>query len=335
MNRAVVRAATAALAGWLRERGPGAARADGTSQAAAAARMAVVIGCDARHRSADFADEARGRADRGRYRRSSAAPTGPDAAAGVRRPASGGRGRHHDHGEPQPGRRQRLQALPRRRRADRAAGRRTDRGGDRRPGPAVADPGRAFGWPAGLPGTATRWRRPTSMPSSPRSRARWLAPRAPAPRRPAPRRASSTRPCTEWPPGWRCGPSSGPASRPRSWSPPRQSPTPVSRPSRSPTPRSRARSTWRSRRPHATAPISCSRTTRTATGSRWRCPTPARPAPGGCSPETRLARSSAPTCWKGRPPSRSPGGGSSSPPWSPPRCSRRSPRPPGPATPRR
>ncbi|MGN6175533.1 MAG: phospho-sugar mutase, partial [Streptosporangiaceae bacterium] len=58
MNRAVVRAATAALAGWLRERGPGAARADGTSQAAAAARMAVVIGCDARHRSAVFADEA-------------------------------------------------------------------------------------------------------------------------------------------------------------------------------------------------------------------------------------------------------------------------------------
>ncbi len=58
MNRAVVRAATAALAGWLRERGPGAARADGTSQAAAAAPMAVVIGCDARHRSAVFADEA-------------------------------------------------------------------------------------------------------------------------------------------------------------------------------------------------------------------------------------------------------------------------------------
>ena len=58
MNRAVVRAATAALAGWLRERGPGADRADRTSQAAAAARMAVVIGCDARHRSAVFADEA-------------------------------------------------------------------------------------------------------------------------------------------------------------------------------------------------------------------------------------------------------------------------------------
>ena len=65
MNRAVVRAATAALAGWLHERGPGAAaRAAGAartavaSQAGGAARMAVVIGCDARHRSAAFADEA-------------------------------------------------------------------------------------------------------------------------------------------------------------------------------------------------------------------------------------------------------------------------------------
>jgi phosphomannomutase len=58
MNRAVVRAATAALAGWLRERGPRAAQADGTSQEADGARMAVVIGCDARHRSAVFADEA-------------------------------------------------------------------------------------------------------------------------------------------------------------------------------------------------------------------------------------------------------------------------------------
>jgi phosphomannomutase len=47
MNRAVVRAATAALAGWLHEHGPG----------ASPARMAVVIGCDARHRSAALADE--------------------------------------------------------------------------------------------------------------------------------------------------------------------------------------------------------------------------------------------------------------------------------------
>jgi phosphomannomutase len=46
MNRAVVRAATAALAGWLTGRQPGAAQAG------------VVIGYDARHRSAEFADEA-------------------------------------------------------------------------------------------------------------------------------------------------------------------------------------------------------------------------------------------------------------------------------------
>jgi phosphomannomutase len=47
MNRAVVRAATAALARWLAERG-----GPGTAQAG------VVIGCDARHRSGEFADEA-------------------------------------------------------------------------------------------------------------------------------------------------------------------------------------------------------------------------------------------------------------------------------------
>jgi len=46
MNRAVVRAATAALAGWLAAREPGAADAG------------VVIGCDARHGSSRFADEA-------------------------------------------------------------------------------------------------------------------------------------------------------------------------------------------------------------------------------------------------------------------------------------
>ena len=46
MNRAIVRATTAALAGWLRGRDPGSAEAG------------VVIGCDARHRSDEFADEA-------------------------------------------------------------------------------------------------------------------------------------------------------------------------------------------------------------------------------------------------------------------------------------
>jgi len=48
MNRAVVRSATAAVAGWLRTHVPGAAGAG------------VVIGCDARHRSGEFAGEAAG-----------------------------------------------------------------------------------------------------------------------------------------------------------------------------------------------------------------------------------------------------------------------------------
>jgi len=50
MNRAVVRAATAALAGWLPGRPP--------ADAVARDRASVVIGCDARHRSEEFADEA-------------------------------------------------------------------------------------------------------------------------------------------------------------------------------------------------------------------------------------------------------------------------------------
>jgi phosphomannomutase len=88
MNRAVVRAATAALAGWLHEHGPDAVqaasppatdsspatgadtgvlgpgrqkrrdRAPALPSRGSTARMAVVIGCDARHRSAAFADEA-------------------------------------------------------------------------------------------------------------------------------------------------------------------------------------------------------------------------------------------------------------------------------------
>jgi phosphomannomutase len=51
MNRAVVRAATAAVAGWLLDAGDGADAVD-------ASVPAVVVGCDARHRSAEFADEA-------------------------------------------------------------------------------------------------------------------------------------------------------------------------------------------------------------------------------------------------------------------------------------
>ena len=51
MNRAVVRGTTAALAQWLT--GPGRAMAGPD-----AAEAGVVIGCDARHRSDEFADEA-------------------------------------------------------------------------------------------------------------------------------------------------------------------------------------------------------------------------------------------------------------------------------------
>jgi phosphomannomutase len=77
MNRAVVRAATAALGGWLHEHGPGAPAAAGAGRevlrpgrqkrrdgapalpsSGSTAGLAVVIGCDARHRSGAFADEA-------------------------------------------------------------------------------------------------------------------------------------------------------------------------------------------------------------------------------------------------------------------------------------
>ncbi|MGO8960561.1 MAG: phospho-sugar mutase, partial [Streptosporangiaceae bacterium] len=50
MNRAIVRATTAALAAWLRN--PDAANAQASAEAG------VVVGCDARHRSDEFADEA-------------------------------------------------------------------------------------------------------------------------------------------------------------------------------------------------------------------------------------------------------------------------------------
>jgi phosphomannomutase len=53
MNRAVVRAATAAVAGWL----AGAGVVGGTGSAGGSS---VVVGCDARHRSAEFAEEAAG-----------------------------------------------------------------------------------------------------------------------------------------------------------------------------------------------------------------------------------------------------------------------------------
>ena len=59
MNRAVVRAATAAVAGWLRDvRGATDPRGGPRAGAAPGETPAVVVGCDARHRSDEFADEA-------------------------------------------------------------------------------------------------------------------------------------------------------------------------------------------------------------------------------------------------------------------------------------
>lgn len=54
MNRAVVRATTAAVAGWLADQAGGNCPASGRKPG----EPSVVIGCDARHRSAEFADEA-------------------------------------------------------------------------------------------------------------------------------------------------------------------------------------------------------------------------------------------------------------------------------------
>ena len=58
MNRAVVRATTAALAGWLHESRGGGPAAGTRGPRSDGAPGAVVVGCDARHRSADFAEEA-------------------------------------------------------------------------------------------------------------------------------------------------------------------------------------------------------------------------------------------------------------------------------------
>ena len=74
MNRAVVRAASAAVAGWLLgtepgdargsgwllETGRGDTRGSGWLPESAGSGVRVVVGCDARHRSADFAAEAAG-----------------------------------------------------------------------------------------------------------------------------------------------------------------------------------------------------------------------------------------------------------------------------------
>ena len=75
---------------------------------------------------------------RGGLRRAAAAAAAADAGARVRRPAPAARGRGHGHGLAQPAAGQRLQGVRRRRRADRPAGRRRDRGRDPRGRPDAA-----------------------------------------------------------------------------------------------------------------------------------------------------------------------------------------------------
>src|SRR5580700_5751473 len=58
MNRAVVRAATAAVAGWLLGSATGGAGGlQGSGDEGAGSGVGVAVGCDARHRSAEFAAE--------------------------------------------------------------------------------------------------------------------------------------------------------------------------------------------------------------------------------------------------------------------------------------
>ena len=98
------------------------------SRASAAARWSS--GTTPATSSDVFADDTAEVMTRRRPRRLAAAAPAADAGARVRRSAHLGCGRRGDgHREPQPAAGQRLQGLPRRRRADRAAGRR----GDRRP----------------------------------------------------------------------------------------------------------------------------------------------------------------------------------------------------------
>ena len=193
----------------------------------------------------------------------------------------GARGRGADHRVAQPAGGQRLQGLPGRRGADRAAGGHRDRGGDRgrhrrrsradRCSTAVSsDRGCHRGLPR--PGRSAARAAP----------ARHAAGRAhPDARRR--RRHRGARRCT------------GPGSPTCTWSPSRPRRTRTSRPSRSRTRRSpgRADAAARRWRPRWT-PTWRSRSTRTPTGARWPC----RPADGagGCSPATRPACCSATTC---------------------------------------
>ena len=118
---------------------------------------AVVIGYDARHKSDVFARDTAEVMTGAGLRALRAAPPAAHAGAGVRDPAPRRGAGVMVTASPQPAAGQRLQGLPRRRLADRAAGRRRDLGRDRR-GRAAGRRSRAA--TAGRPST-TRSSRPT------------------------------------------------------------------------------------------------------------------------------------------------------------------------------
>ena len=241
-----------------RRRDPGGRRAGGVPEGARRhggrdrlRRAAQVRRVRPRHRRGDA---------RRRAARVGAAAAAADTGAGVRDPAPRRRRRRDGHRVAQPAAGQRLQGLPRRRVADRPAGRRRDLGRDRGGRPARHRSRAADGWETLGDERARRLPRPGRRPGRP-----GVAPR-PADRlhtaaRGGPRRrARRVR--------------AGRLRRAHGRCPSRATRTPSSAPWRSPTPRSRAPSTWRSPPRSSTTPTWCSPTTPTPTAAPWRSPTP-------------------------------------------------------------
>ena len=226
MNRSVVIRAAAGLAAYLRAKG----QADGL----------VVIGYDARYKSADFARDTAAVMVGAGLRAAVLPAPAAHARTRLRHKAAGRRRRRRGHRQPQPAARQRLQGLPRRRLPDRAARRRGDRRRDRRdPQPRRRTARRdRLGHP--------RRRGPGRLPGAYGRRAdRRLPPHGP-------RRLHRHARRRQGRPDRRLRPRRLPRARPRSRS--RPSPTRPSRPSRSPTRRSRARWTSPSRPPAGSSP---------------------------------------------------------------------------------
>ena len=251
MNRAVVRAATAGLARWLHEHRP------------AAARAGVVVGWDARHRSAGFAAEAAAVLTGAGIRvhllpgrsptpllafavRHLSAGAGVMITASHNPPADNGYKLYLGDG---------AQIIP---------------PVDAQIEAAIRHVGPLRAIPLGPPDSPLITRHGDEI-----AQAYLDAILAESPRCAHPLAAWRTcewsiRPCTGWPVRSCCGPSSGPATPPRSWCPRRPSRTPTSRRCPSPTPRSPGPSTSPSRTPGTWLPIWCWPATRTVTGSRSR-----------------------------------------------------------------